>query len=99
MSQHRRAHEKLAAHPSPGGKGKISGIYLTVIDRLADEDTFVSDDGTSTVWLHRHVRAKGKRRMYASQLHGTMGGGYATALGLKKSQPGLQVIALVGDGG
>jgi pyruvate dehydrogenase (quinone) len=101
VSQHRRAHEKLSEHMSPGGKGKISGIYLTsIIDRLADQDTlFASDDGTSTVWLHRHVRANGKRRMQASLLHGTMGGGVATALGLKKSHPGRQVIALVGDGG
>ncbi len=37
--------------------------------------------------------------MYASLLHGTMGGGVATALGLQKCQPGRQVIALAGDGG
>lgn len=101
LEKHRHAEERFRARVSPGHKGKISGQYLTtVIDRLADEDAlFASDDGTSTVWLHRHVRANGKRRMFASLLHGTMGGGVATALGLMKCQPDRQVIAFAGDGG
>jgi pyruvate dehydrogenase (quinone) len=97
----RQADEKFQAKQWRGREGKISGIYLTtVIDRLAAADAlFASDDGTPTVWLHRHVRANGRRRMYASMRHGTMGGGMATALGLQKCQPGRQVIALAGDGG
>lgn len=101
LEQHRHAGEKFYARLSRGQKGKISGQYLTtVIDRLANEDAlFASDDGTSTVWLLRHVRANGKRRMYASLLHGTMGGGVATAMGLQKCQPRRQIVALAGDGG
>jgi pyruvate dehydrogenase (quinone) len=101
VEEHRQAEEKFRAKLSPGHKNKISGQYLaTVVDRLANEDAlFASDDGTSTVWLLRHVRANGKRRMYSSLLHGTMGGGVATALGLQKCQPGRQVVTLVGDGG
>jgi pyruvate dehydrogenase (quinone) len=101
LEKHRSSGEKLNAKLSRGHKSKISGIYLaTVIDRLAGEDTlFVADDGTVGVWMLRHIRANGKRRMYASLLHGTMAGGYTTALGLQKSQPGRQVIAMAGDGG
>jgi pyruvate dehydrogenase (quinone) len=40
------------------------------------------------------VRANGKRRMFGSMLHGTMGNGVCTALGLQRCQPGRQVIAL-----
>ena len=45
------------------------------------------------------IAANGKRRMFASLLHGTMAGGFTTAIGLKKAQPERQVIALAGDGG
>jgi pyruvate dehydrogenase (quinone) len=41
----------------------------------------------------------GKRRTFASLLHGTTAGGMRSALGLQKSQPGRQVICLAGDGG
>jgi pyruvate dehydrogenase (quinone) len=101
VEKHRHSEEKLNSRLSHGHKGKISGIYLAkVIDRLAGDDTlFVADDGTVGVWMLRHIRANGKRRMYASLLHGTMAGGYTTALGLQKCQPGRQVIALAGDGG
>jgi pyruvate dehydrogenase (quinone) len=101
VEKHRSAAENLNAKLSRGHKRKISGIYLaSVIDRLANEDTlFVADDGTVGVWMLRHIRANGKRRMYASLLHGTMAGGYTTALGLQKCQPSRQVIALAGDGG
>jgi pyruvate dehydrogenase (quinone) len=101
LEQYREAEVKFRSNLSRGHKDKISGKYLAaVVDRLAKDDAlFVSDDGTSTVWLHRHVRANGKRRMYASLLHGTMGGGVATALGLQKCQPGRQVVAFAGDGG
>jgi pyruvate dehydrogenase (quinone) len=37
--------------------------------------------------------------MFASLMHGTMAGGFTTAIGLKKAQPDRQVITLAGDGG
>jgi pyruvate dehydrogenase (quinone) len=45
------------------------------------------------------VRTNGKRKLFTSLLHGTMGASVATALGLQRCQPGRQVIALSGDGG
>jgi pyruvate dehydrogenase (quinone) len=93
------AHDAKAKKPGPNDL--IPGKYAaTVIDRLAAEDTvFVADDGTVGVWMLRHIPANGKRRMFASLLHGTMAGGMTSAIGAQKAQPGRQVIALCGDGG
>jgi pyruvate dehydrogenase (quinone) len=51
------------------------------------------------VWTLRIIRTNGKRRTFGSLLHGTMATALGTAIGLQKSQPGRQVIALAGDGG
>jgi pyruvate dehydrogenase (quinone) len=101
VKRHAQAVKRLLEKAVPGREGKIPGTYLTtLIDRLAEDNAlFTSDDGTPTVWMHRFVRTNGKRKLFASLLHGTMGGAVATALGLQKSQPGRQVIALAGDGG
>ena len=83
------------------GSDAISGTYLTkVINKYAAEDAlFAADDGTPAVWMARHIDTGGKRRTFASLLHGTMAGGMPSALGLQKCQPGRQVISLSGDGG
>jgi pyruvate dehydrogenase (quinone) len=102
MSRARKLAEANAAKASqPGRHGKIPGKYLaTLIDKHAAEDAvFCGDDGTPTVWMLRHIRSNGKRRTFASFLHGTMASGLASALGIQKSQPGRQVITLAGDGG
>jgi len=49
--------------------------------------------------MTRIIRANGRRRMFGSLLHGTMAAALGTAIGLQKSQPGRQVVALCGDGG
>ena len=79
----------------------ISGTYLTkIINKHAAENAlFAADDGTAAVWMLRHVDTGGKRRTFASLLHGTMASGMPSALGLQKCQPGRQVICLAGDGG
>src|SRR6266436_3454562 len=84
-----------------GPGAAISGTYLTkIINQHAAEDAlFTADDGTPTVWMLRHIDTGGKRRTFASLLHGTMAGGMPSALGLQKCQPGRQVICLAGDGG
>jgi pyruvate dehydrogenase (quinone) len=101
VERHRKALDAQASRAGSGHHGKIFGQYLTsVIDRLAAEDAiFAADDGTPAVWMLRMIAANGKRRMFASLLHGTMAGGFTTAIGLKKAQPDRQVIALAGDGG
>ena len=84
-----------------GPDAAISGTYLTkIINKHAAEDAlFAADDGTATVWMLRHIDTGGKRRTFASLLHGTMASGMPSALGLQKCQPGRQVICLAGDGG
>ena len=85
----------------PGRDGSIPGTYVTkLINQYADDDAlFSSDDGTPTVWAYRMLDMNGKRRLFASLLHGTMAHAMPAALGMKKCQPGRQVICMCGDGG
>jgi len=99
-----RFHRDLAsakAEAVSGPDSAISGTYLTkIINRhAADDALFAADDGTAAVWMLRHIDTGGKRRTFASLLHGTMASGMPSALGLQKCQPGRQVICLAGDGG
>jgi pyruvate dehydrogenase (quinone) len=101
VTRYRDAMAALRAKAGPGHGGSISGTYLTeVINKFAADDAlFAADDGTPTAWMLRHIDTNGKRRTFASLLHGTMAGAMPSALGLQKCQPGRQVISLSGDGG
>jgi pyruvate dehydrogenase (quinone) len=101
VGRHHKDAEAAKAETVSGPEAAISGTYLTkVINRHAAADAlFAADDGTATVWMLRHIETGGKRRTFASLLHGTMAGGMPSALGLQKCQPGRQVICLAGDGG
>ncbi|HYZ31073.1 MAG TPA: thiamine pyrophosphate-dependent enzyme [Crenalkalicoccus sp.] len=93
------ASAKAESVSGPGAA--ISGTYLTKIinEHAAEDALFAADDGTAAVWMLRHIDTGGKRRTFASLLHGTMAGGMPSALGLQKCQPDRQVICLAGDGG
>jgi pyruvate dehydrogenase (quinone) len=84
-----------------GRDGSIPGSWLTkVISENAAKDAFfTADDGTPAAWAYRHVEANGRRRIFASLLHGTMANGMPSAIGLQKSHPGRQIVCLAGDGG
>ena len=101
VEHHKRELSSAKAETVSGPDSAIPGTYLTkIINRYAAKDAlFAADDGTPTVWMLRHIETNGKRRTFASLLHGTMAGGMASALGLQKCQPGRQVICLAGDGG
>jgi len=101
VDRHTKLLAKEAAEAPSGPDALISGTYLTkIINKAADDDAvFVADDGTPTVWMARHIDTHGKRRTFASLLHGTMAGGMVTAIGMQKCQPDRQVVALCGDGG
>lgn len=101
VKRYRKDRETARAESVQGPKSGISGTYLTkIINEQASEDAlFAADDGTAAVWMLRHIDTGGKRRTFASLLHGTMAGGMPSALGLQKCQPGRQVICLAGDGG
>ena len=66
--------------------------------KAADDAIFVSDAGTSMVWMLRHLKANGKRRFLNTLLHGTMASGMPQAMGAKLAYPDRQVIAMCGDG-
>jgi pyruvate dehydrogenase (quinone) len=95
-----QAHHDAAAAKPGFGQAIPGKLVATVLDRLAAEDAvFCADDGTCGVWMIRHIRSNGKRRTFASLLHGTMASGMSSALGIQKAQPGRQVITVAGDGG
>jgi len=101
VQKHQKALKAQSARATPGKHGLIYGQYLSsIINRKAAEDAlFAADDGTCGVWMLRVIAANGKRRMFASLLHGTMASGLGTAIGLQTSQPGRQVVCVAGDGG
>jgi pyruvate dehydrogenase (quinone) len=105
LARHVKRHQAdvawAKAETVSGPEAAISGTWLTqIVNRHAAEDAlFAADDGTAAVWMLRHIDTGGKRRTFASLLHGTMAGGMPSALGLQKCQPGRQVICLAGDGG
>ena len=96
-----RKSRPCATRRCPAGTAAFPGTYVTkLINQYADDDTlFASDDGTPTVWAFRLLDMNGKRRLFASLLHGTMANAMPSALGMQKCQPGRQVICMCGDGG
>lgn len=70
-----------------------------ISDRAADDAFFGVDVGECTVWIARHVRMAGGRRMAGSFNHGSLGAGYPVAMGASALDPSRQVWAFVGDGG
>jgi len=72
-----------------GPDAAISGTYLTkMINKHAAADVlFAADDGTATVWMLRHIDTGGKRRTFASLLHGTMASAWLRRSGCKRANP------------
>ncbi len=101
IGMHQKMQKKIEAEATKPAHFPIPGSYLTqVINRQAKKDAvFVGDDGTAIVWMLRFIDSGGKRRTFGSLLHGTMASAMSSAIGIQKSQPGRQVIALCGDGG
>lgn len=101
VGRHQKVRAAAAAETVSGPDATIPGTYLAKVinTRAAQDALFSADDGTAAVWTLRHVDTGGKRRTFASLLHGTMAGGLASAIGLQKCQPGRQVICMAGDGG
>ena len=100
VERHQREVSSASAETA-GPDSTISGTYLTkVINKYAAKDAlFTGDDGTALVCMLRHIETFGKRRTFASLLHGTMASAMPSAIGLQKCQPGRQVVCLAGDGG
>jgi pyruvate dehydrogenase (quinone) len=70
------------------------------LDRIAADDAiFLADVGTPTIWVARHLRMNGRRRLLGSFTHGSMANALPQAIGAQACQPERQVITLSGDGG
>ncbi|RKP47126.1 thiamine pyrophosphate-dependent enzyme [Pararobbsia silviterrae] len=96
-----RSMEGWAKQLHAGHDDTIPASWLTaMIDARLDPDALIcADDGSPIVWALRFVRSNGRKRIFGSLLHGTMASGLPSAIGLQKSHPGRQVLALCGDGG
>jgi thiamine pyrophosphate-dependent acetolactate synthase large subunit-like protein len=70
-----------------------------ISERAADDAFFGADVGESTVWIARHLRLPGARRMAGSFNHGSLGSAFPIALGAAALDPSRQVWAFAGDGG
>ena len=101
VKRHQTDVASAKAETVSGPEAAISGTWLTqIVNKHAAADAlFAADDGTAAVWTLRHIDTGGKRRTFASLLHGTMASGMSSALGLQKCQPDRQVICMAGDGG
>jgi pyruvate dehydrogenase (quinone) len=104
LASHVRRFQKIqesANAETAGPDSSISGTYLTKLinEHAAKDALFAADDGTALVWTLRHIETLGKRRTFASLLHGTMASAMPSAIGLQKCQPGRQVVCMAGDGG
>lgn len=70
------------------------------LDEIADDDAiFLADVGTPTIWVARHLRMNGRRRLLGSFAHGSMANALPQAIGAQACARERQVITLSGDGG
>jgi thiamine pyrophosphate-dependent acetolactate synthase large subunit-like protein len=75
-------------------------LFAKAISDHATKDAFFAVDvGECTIWVARHMRMHGERRMAGSFNHGSLGAGLPVALGAAALDPTRQVWALCGDGG
>lgn len=101
--QQRQWRDDLAGYDKQGEESDPALIHpqfvANMLDSKAAQDAiFVSDAGTSMVWMLRHIKATGGRRFLNTLLHGTMASGMPQAMGIKLAFPERQVIAMCGDG-
>ncbi len=66
---------------------------------LSEDAIVISDTGTVTTWVARHIEARGDMMFSASGMLATMANGLPYAIGAAVAYPNRQVVAIVGDGG
>jgi pyruvate dehydrogenase (quinone) len=67
--------------------------------RLKDDAIIVTDSGTITTWVARHVQIRNGQMFSLSGNLATMACGLPYAIGAQAAYPDRQVVAFVGDGG
>ncbi len=74
-------------------------LAATLSELAADDALFFADTGTACIWLARHVKGAGNRRLFGSFSWASMANAAPNAFGAQLAYPGRQTIALCGDGG
>ena len=69
------------------------------LNKLLDDDAIViTDSGTITSWVARHVDMRGDMQFSCSGTLASMACGLPYAIGASTAYPGRQVVAVIGDG-
>jgi pyruvate dehydrogenase (quinone)/pyruvate oxidase len=69
------------------------------LNKLLDDDAIViTDSGTITSWVARHVDMRGDMMFSCSGTLASMACGLPYAIGASTAYPGRQVVAVIGDG-
>ncbi|TAM66626.1 MAG: 3D-(3,5/4)-trihydroxycyclohexane-1,2-dione acylhydrolase (decyclizing) [Microbacteriaceae bacterium] len=90
----------LGGNGSNAGSGMPSQLELIGIlnEVLGDEDVIVNAAGSAPGDLHKLWEPRSAKQYHVEYGFSTMGYEIAGALGVKLAAPGVQVVALVGDG-
>ncbi|MCO5950430.1 thiamine pyrophosphate-dependent enzyme [Mucilaginibacter flavidus] len=94
--------QKMQTYVDDTGKKDLihPEFVASLVNKLAKNDAiFTVDTGMSCVWGSRYIEATGQRKMLGSFNHGSMANAMPQAIGAALACPGMQVIALCGDGG
>lgn len=84
----------------PGIKPIRPEFLAATLSKLASDDAmFFADTGTPCIWMARHIRGGGNRRLFGSFSWASMANAAPNAFGAQLAYPGRQTIALCGDGG
>ena len=74
-------------------------LAATLSELAADDAMFFADTGTACMWMARHIKGGGNRRLFGSFSWASMANAAPNAFGAQLAYPGRQMIALCGDGG
>ena len=105
VAERRRSREEELVALKAAVRKRVEAIqpqvaYLDVIRAVLPDDGFLVDEITQVGYASWYAFPVYKpRRLVTSGYQGTLGYGYATALGVKSANPDSQVVNLGGDGG
>ncbi|WP_431277641.1 3D-(3,5/4)-trihydroxycyclohexane-1,2-dione acylhydrolase (decyclizing) [Leifsonia poae] len=83
-----------------GGTGRTSQVELLGIlnQEVGDQDVVINAAGSAPGDLHKLFEPRSPKQYHVEYGFSTMGYEIAGALGVKMAEPGIQVVAIVGDG-
>jgi pyruvate dehydrogenase (quinone) len=91
--------EDLEKQATRGDTPMKPQLVLSALDRVLPEDAILTiDNGATTTWAARYLRARGERRFAWPGTLATMGCALPYAIGGAIAHPGRTVACVVGDG-